>query len=954
MADHQLVGRDAELTELESLLSSLESDGSAVAMVGEAGIGKSSLLREAIEIAVGLDRLVLEAVGVEAEAHLPFAALHHLLRPVLHRVDRLPDAQRRALLVAFGIEEGPASDPFLTSLATLNLLAEAASDRPVAVFIDDVQWLDIQSHETMAFVARRVSRDPILVVGTVRVGHDGPFVTAGLRRIDIIGLDDDAARRVLATSAAGLSLADRERILDEAVGNPLALVELPVAWRTYASGHGGLGPAHLPLTARLERAFAGRLAELPPVVRDAVLIAAVDDESEMPEVLAATSVIADRTVDVDVLDAATAAGLLRFDGMRVHFRHPLVRSGVLQFETEARRRRAHAALAEVLAREPYRRTWHRAQAIVGPDDEVADELEANHSVSLQRGSVVSAIWALERSAQLTSDAAVRGRRLLLAAEHTFGLGRADMVDRLLSAASLNEVSALDRARMEWLREIFNDGIPGDAARVLELCDIARKAMVADDPDLALNLLLGAALRSWWADTGTVAHDEVIAVAEELSGVDADPRFVATIAVAQPILRGARVIELLDAIVLENVTDPDALRLFGMAAHAVGDQVRASDFLARSEMRLRSQGRLGLLPHVLGMEGAVRLDLGDFDRVTLASAEGRRLAEETGQPIWSIGTLVNDARAAGLLGDTQRALEMADEVEHSPTLSVLSDMLACAQLARGYAFCSAGRYDEAFDALERVFDAHDPSHHHRERFCGIMLLVEAALHADRVPEARRLVAEMEELAKVTPSPLLHTQLSFTRAALAPDDEAEELYRLALESDLSRWPWPKARIELGYGSWLRRQRRVAESRVPLRSAQRTLRAIGAAAWAEQARAELRAAGERATDDDPPTLDMLSAQELQIAQLAAEGLSNREIGQRLFLSPRTVGSHLYRIFPKLDITSRGQLASATRSTLTTLLPGQTGMATGSSAQESAKSATSSQPSWPSVKWERPGNSR
>jgi DNA-binding CsgD family transcriptional regulator len=906
VARPRLVGRDAELSELETLLSALDSDGSAVVMVGEAGIGKSSLLNEAVEIALGLDRLVLEAVGVEAEALLPFAALHHLLRPVLEQVDRLPDAQRRALLVAFGIEEGPAPEPFLTSLATLNLLAEVASERPVAVFVDDVQWLDVQSHEALAFVARRVSRDPILVVGTVRSGHDGPFLAAGLRRLDVTGLDDDASRQVLSMSASGLSLADRERILDEAVGNPLALVELPAAWRTYAGSHGGLGPDHVPLTTRLERAFAGRLADLPSVVRDAVLVAAVDDESEMPEVLAATGVLADRTVDVDVLDAAAEAGLLRFDGMRVHFRHPLVRSGVLQSETEARRRRAHAALAEVLAREPFRRTWHRAQAIVGPDDDVADELEASHAVSLQRGAVVSAIWALERSAQLTTNAAVRGRRLLLAAEHAFGLGRADIVDRLLSAASLNELSALDGARMEWLREIFNDGIPGDAARVLELCDIARKAMVADDHDLALNLLLGAALRSWWADTGPVARDEVISVAEELAGVDADPRFVATIAVVQPILRGARVMELLDAIVLENVTDPDALRLFGMAAHAVGDQVRASDFLARSEMRLRSQGRLGLLPHVLGMGGAVRLDLGDFDRVAQASAEGRRLAEETGQPIWSIGTLVNDARAAGLLGHVERAFDMADEVEHSPTLSVLSDMLACAQLARGFACCSGGRYDEAFDALRRVFDPRDPSYHHRERFCGIILLVEAALHADREPEARRLVAEMEDLATITPSPLLHLQLSFARAALAPDDEAEDLYRLALEPDLSRWPWPKARLELAYGSWLRRQRRVAESRVPLRSAQTTLRAIGATAWAEQARAELRAAGERATGDRPPALDMLSAQELQIAQLAAEGLSNREIGQRLFLSPRTVGSHLYRIFPKLDITSRGQLAA------------------------------------------------
>src|SRR5262249_28216038 len=240
-------------------------------------------------------------------------------------------------------------------------------------------------------------------------------------------------------------------------------------------------PRSLPLTARLERAVAGRIAELPAAARDAVLVAAVDCVDELPEILAGAAVLAGRLVPVDVLDCAAAAGLLRFDEMRVRFRHPLVRSAVLQSETMARRHAAHRALASVLVDEPYRRAWHRAQSIVGLDDEVADELEASHRISLRRGSVTSAIWALERSAQLTADPARRGRRLLLAAEHAFGLGRADVVDRLLAAASRTPLSELDLARKEGLPEIFNDGGPGGPTRVLGPCDIAAPPMAPAAP-----------------------------------------------------------------------------------------------------------------------------------------------------------------------------------------------------------------------------------------------------------------------------------------------------------------------------------------------------------------------------------------------------------------------------------------------------------------------------------------
>jgi DNA-binding CsgD family transcriptional regulator len=905
MAAPGLIGREQELGVLTGLIDEVANGGAAIVVLGDPGIGKSSLLRAAAEHGRAAGLLVLAATGIEAEAHLPFAGLHHLLRPVLGTLDRLPATQREALCTAFGLSEGPPPEPFMIALATLNLLAEAAAERPVLVVADDVQWLDQPTQDALTFLARRVGGDPLALIGVVRRGYGVALAAAGLAELDLGGLDEAAARDVLAAHAAGLSYADTERVLREAAGNPLALVELPVAIRAAGGGLEALAQV-LPLTARLERAFAARIAGLPPLTRDAVLVAAVDTADDLPEILAGAAALAGRPVTVAALEAAMTAGLLRFDDLHVSFRHPLVRSGVLQLETVTRRYAAHAALAGVLADEPYRRTWHRAQSVSGQDDEVADELEAAHVVSLRRGSATEAIWALERSAQLTTDSAKRGRRLLLAAEHAFGLGRADLVDQLLTRAARTSLSRLDQARMAWLREIFNDGVPGDADRVLALCDTAVEALDAAESGLALNLLLGAALRCWWADTGPEARARVTEVAHLVQDGPADPRYAAVLAIADPVAQGREVAGILDATVLESVADPAALRLLGMAAHAIGDPVHATDFLGRAETKLRHQGRLGLLSQVLTTQVLDNLDIGDWDRAASSVEEGHRLARETGQPIWDTGSLSLSAMVVALRGDNERAQAMANEVEHAAGARRLNNLLCCMQLIRGFGLISAGQHTEAYEALSRLFDPADPAFHLADRYHGVMFLAEAAVPAGRVKEAREVIARLEAEAVTTPAPTLHRQLSYVRAVLADDDEAEELFAEALRADLTRWPWLRARLELAYGRWLRRQRRVARARPRLRSAQITFDLIGAHSWAEQARAELRAAGERIHAQEPAAQDVLSAQELQIAQLAAEGLSNREIGERLYLSPRTVGSHLYRIFPKLEVTSRAQLAA------------------------------------------------
>jgi DNA-binding CsgD family transcriptional regulator len=849
---------------------------------------------------------VLTATGIEAESHLPFAGLYHLLRPVLRDLDRLPATQREALSTAFGLSEGSQPEPFMVGLATLNLLAEAAAERPALVVADDVQWLDPPTQDALSFLARRVSGDPMVLIGVVRRGHDIAFAAAGLPELNLRGLDEASARSVLARHAAGLSYADTERILREAAGNPLALVELPLAIRDAAQGGVEALPQVLPLTARLERTFAARIADLPPLTRDAVLVAAVDNADDVPEILSAATVLAGRPVTVAELETAAAAGLLRFDDLHVQFRHPLVRSALLQLETVTRRHAAHAALAEVLVDEPYRRTWHRAQSVTGLDDGVADELEAAHVVALRRGSATEAIWALERSAQLTTDSATRGRRLLLAAEHAFGLGRADLVDQMLSRAARTSLSRLDQARMAWLREIFNDGVPGDADRVFALCDIALEAIGASDSGLALNLLQGAALRCWWADTGPEARARVTEVAHLVEGGPDDPRYAAILSVADPVVQAPEVGRIVDGVVLESVTDPAALWLLGMAAHAIGDPVNAADFFGRAEARLRQQGRLALLSQVLTMQVLDNLDIGDWDRAASGVEEGHRLARETGQPIWDTGSLSLTAMIVALRGDNEQAQTMANEVEHAAGSRRLNDLLCCVQLIRGFGLISAGQYAEAYEALARLFDPADPSYHLADRYHGVMYLAEAAGRGGRVKEAREVMALLEAEALTTPTPTLHRQLSYARAVLADDDEAEDLFLDALRADLTRWPWLRARLELAYGSWLRRHRRVAQARAPLRSAQITFDLIGARSWADQARSELRAAGERIQAQGPSAQDVLSAQELQIARLAAEGLSNREIGERLYLSPRTVGSHLYRIFPKLEVASRAQLAA------------------------------------------------
>ncbi|MEV0616571.1 LuxR family transcriptional regulator [Nonomuraea sp. NPDC050404] len=970
LIDSGLVGRDDELETLGELVGGLPGRGGALLILGDAGAGKSSLLDAAVELAGAAGHRVLHAAGTESEADLPFGGLHQLLWPVIRMARPLPEPQHQALLSAMGLRDGPPPGAFAVALGVLNLLAGLAEDRPLVVALDDLHCLDQESQEALAFVAHRVDHDPVLIIATVRTGHASPFAATGLPEIVLRGLDAAAAGELLLAYADDLGAAGQARIVRESQGNPLTLLELADAWRARGGpGVGGVTPRP-PMTARLERAFADRIAVLPPATRDAVLVAAIDYGDELPEILAAASALAGRPMTAAVLDPAARTRLLRLDGSRLRFQHPLVRSAVLGLEPLARRLAANAALAQALTGDPRRRAWHRAQAILGPDDQVADELEAGHVVSLRQGAVVAAVWALERAAQLTTDPARRGRRLLIAAGHAFTLGRAELVERLITEAARYELAEQDRVRMEWLKEIFNDGTPGDTERVVELATGAARSAGpgnpgsgrsgsgrsgsgrsgsgrsgsgnsgsgsgsggsgsggsgsggsgsggsgsgdsgsgdpgAGDPDLALGLLHGAALRCWWAEAGQRGREAVIGVAESGSLPGDDPRRIAAMALAEPVRLGAVVHDLLSAALPASALNAVALHLLGQAAHAIGDLPRAADILSRSELRLREEGRLGLLTHVLVMQAGGHLCTGDWERAGTTAEEGRRLAADTGQPLWATAATARTALLRALRGDSEPAMELAGVAEAAARREGLNQLLCCALLAKGVALLVAGAHEEAYRELRRPYDPADPGHHPRESFGGVLFLAEAALRSGReqhITEARKVLAGLERTALVTPAPLLHTQLLYARAVLAPDDKAETLYASALRQDLSRWPFVRAKLELAYGGWLRGRRRSAEARMPLRSARTAFDLIGARTWADQARADLRSAGERAAEPSPAAL---SPQELQIARLAADGLSNREIGERLHLSPRTIGSHLYRIFPKLGITTRTQLAS------------------------------------------------
>jgi DNA-binding CsgD family transcriptional regulator len=892
---------------LSNLVDQVSDGGGAVVVRGEAGIGKSSLLTKCGQHAAAHGMRTLAISGAQSEAHLPFAGLHQLLQPLLSQLGALPRPQRAALEAAFGINDSVAPERFLIALAALDLLVEAAQPAPLLLIADDAHWLDRPTCDVLAFVARRVRFEPVALVLAIREGIDNPFEAAGLPELVIGPLDDASAGALLDMHAPGLSPALRNQLLRAAAGNPLALVELPVALGPERLTGQDLRADRLPLTARLEHAFAARVRELPARTRTLLLAAAANDSASLAELLHAGSLAGGEPAVLGDLGPAVSARLVEVNDTTITFRHPLVRSGIYQQADPVERKAVHAALSEVLAGEPDRSIWHQAAAAIAPDEKLAAGLEEAASSAHRRGAVMTAVAAMERSAVLSCEPSARGERLIHAAQLAFELGRRDVVLRLLGEADPVTQAPLSRARMAWIRESFTDGIPGTGPAFLELIRAAEQTWQAGDHDLAMNLLAGAALRCFWGRPGESARKAVITAAAQMD-VDAhDPRLVVSLAWASPFAEGARAVACLPRLDDTSGIDPVAARLYGMAAAAVGEHRLSQDYSTRSIAGLREQGRLALLAQVLVVRTWNRIHLGRFDAALADAEEAGRLARETTQPFWESQARAAEATVAAVHGDEDKAEELARTAESEALPLRASAVLAEVQLARGLAALGGGRFAEAYEHLSRLLDRRDPVYHYVKSTWSIADLAEAAVHSGHRDDIAGTMDQLEELSARIASPQLQVAMRCARPLVAADHDKEALFLAALHADLTDWPFARARLQLAYGSWLRRQRRVADSRDLLLAARDGFDDLGVQPWAERTREELRAAGVTSPRRATSARDQLTTSELQIAQMAAAGLTNQEIGQRLYLSPRTVSSHLYRIFPKLGITSRSQLHAA-----------------------------------------------
>jgi DNA-binding CsgD family transcriptional regulator len=898
----QLVGREHELAQVEERLALAGERGGALVVRGEAGVGKSALLEAARSSADGRGLVTLATAGFQSEAHVAFAGLHRLLRPLLRTVHRLQTPQRTALEGAFGLIDTGAPDFFLIALATLDLLCEAAAAAPLLLVIDDAQLLDLATCDVLTFVARRIEAEPIFMLFAVRDGPAAGIGRAGLPELQLGPLNDLSAAAVLDVNSPGLAAGVRERILAEALGNPLALAELPRG----AAGFDPASTAPLALTERLEHAFATRVSGLPAATRALLLVAALDDGGDQEQITDAASLLEGRPVGVAELAAAQAARAVTVDGDGLRFRHPLVRSAVLQRALAPERRAAHKALATVYGGDPDRGLWHQAASLTGPDDHVAAELEAAAERAARRGAADVAVAAFERAAGLSTKDQQRARLLLRAAWLAYELGQLDVSTRLARETQQLEMAQRERAMLLYLLELGQDNMWSGAAGIRSLVEIAGQFQAAGETDRALDVLQTASSRFWWGNPEQVLRDLVVSTAQALSAPDGSPRLLAVLAQADPVKTGSSVIRQI-ALMTPDHMDPAGMYLVGLAASSVWAYDLALVFLKTAVDGLRARGRLGLLARALAAQAWAAVHLAREPLAVSAAEEGIALAQETGQVRLAVSAQLAKAVIAGERGDFAVAEVLAREAEAVLLPMGAVRMLALVQFVRGRGAVAHQHYEEGLEHLRRTLDPADPGYQPFIGAWGLSDLVEAAAHTGRRNAAEAYLRQLESLAAQTSGSLLLATAGYARPMLADDDAVEALFETAVGSDLAQWHCYRGRMLLWYGRWLRRQRRVTESRMRLRGALDSFEALAFPELAESARQELRASGVTPPRRAPEAWANLTPQELQIAQMAAAGDTNRTIGEQLYLSPRTVQSHLYRIFPKLGITARSQLRDA-----------------------------------------------
>ncbi len=911
---------------LEELVEAVRAGDSRVLVVrGEPGVGKTALLDYLASQMRGCR--LMRVAGVQSEMELAFAGLHQLCAPLLDRLDRLPVPQRDALRIAFGISVGPSPERFLLGMAVLGLLSDVAGEQPLVCLVDDEQWLDHASAQALGFTARRLGAESVGLVFAARVPGEE---LAGLPELAVEGLEEEDARALLDSVLTGpLDARVRDRIVAEARGNPLALLELPRGL-TPEQLAGGFGlPGAGPLSGRIEGSFRRQIDALPDRTRRLLQLAAADPSGDPLLVRRAAGLLG---IPVQVEASAVEAGLVEFGG-RVLFRHPLVRSAAYRSASLRERQEMHRALAEATDpdADPDRRAWHRAQAAPGPDEEVAAELEHWAGRAQARGGLAAAAAFGERAALLTPDPGRRAHRLLAAARASRDAGELDAALRLLVAVEAGEPDARQPAEVERLRGLIasDQRRESDAARLLLS---AARRLEPLDPALARETYLESLVAATLAgDLGQPDGRREVAEAALAAPPGPDPpravdvlldalalRLTQGYAAAVPTL--ARALELLLTMDVSTAEGRRWLWLAGGRAGSIAIELWDAESwyaLATRQVQVaRDAGALVQLRFAITHLGLYHILEGELSSAARLIEEDRLIAEATGPPLVAYSAMM----LAAWQGQEQEASELIGAVVRMATERGTGILVGFADCANAVLSNGLGLHDAARDAARRVFERDYLGYGH----LVVPELAEAAARTGDTALVQAALEWLSERTRVTPTEWALGIEARIRALLSNGEAADRWYRESIEHlGRTRIRAQLARSHLLYGEWLRRERRRGEAREQLRTAHRLLDAMGMQAFAERAQRELLATGETTRKRTVPAgtraagaAEALTAQQAQVARLARDGLSDAEIGARLFISPRTAQYHLSSVFAKLGISSRAQLRS--------VLPGDSGPVT------------------------------
>lgn len=890
----ELLGRNRECTRACTWIDRLPRLGGGLVIHGEAGIGKSALTDLAISRAMDRGARVIKLTAVESEASLPYAALQQILHLSRWQPDFMRARPSNVLGRALGSVVGDIPDLFAVGVAVLEVLVDVAPEAGLLLAVDDAHWLDDSSARVLAFVCRRLSEDPVIALFAVRSGHSSPLLSAGLEAIELDVLPDDAAIDLLRRRRPGLTAYQQQGVLRNARGNPLGLLELPA---DFSRGENET------LTERLCSAFLARIRGVAEPTRAVMVLAALSEGDAISDLEAGSRAMG--LVNVETwLEEAETTGTLQFEAGRFAFRHPLVRSAIISSTREKELRRAHSALAIAFRDNPDRAVWHRAASLVGADEEVASSLENTARRATKQGDAAVSLRAWTLAARLSTDIASKTRRTLRLAESAMEAGRPAIATEALTRVDPDALDDVEAAQFA-LVELSADPHVAQPPRLFGIIEQARRILQAGETDLAVQLML--AVGEDIGAGGLDAQEALTELAQQIGAAlpDSDPKRLIVLAASDPIHYGGRIareVLLMDA---EQMNDTTELLM------RVRINVNADPGLAAMQRRLldryRAQGRLRSIALLQPIHAWNEICLADWPEALRAVEEGTRLAVELGFPRWGTGTVIGGGFIAAMRGDHDHAEALIVESERGALAAGANNVLTGVQLTRGVNHLAQRRYDEAFTALRRSFDPADPSYHPIQSAWALGDIAEAAAHLGRIEEVRPLFQRNPQ-ASTTPWHRMAEAYAAPFLATGPVS-VEAAYLAALTGVVSAWPTYHTRLLIEYGSWLRRQRRTKDARERLRAARDLADALSMRPWSERTRSELRALGADSLPRVPNAWEQLSPQELEVAHLAAQGMSNREVGERLFLSHRTVGSHLYRIYPKLGITNRAQLSSALR---------------------------------------------